>query len=206
MSQQHTFLIVLSMTWILSLGCDQAPDAASEKVTAAEDEKAPDTTTELDAIEAASSKSAAKSEEADVAITATPSFYTVDHYGATRDPAKDLVETLARANAENKRVLLQVGGDWCGWCKLMTNFIESNVAVREMIDKHFLLMKVTWMPDQKNEEFLSQYPAINGYPHLFVLDKDGSLLHSQDTAELEEGKGYNEEVYLKFLTTWADNP
>lgn len=84
-------------------------------------------------------------------VTETLAFYTIDHYDEARDPAKDLVETLVRAQAEDKCVLLQVGGEWCGWCKLMSKFIESNTAVRERMDERFLLMKVTWMPDQKNE-------------------------------------------------------
>jgi hypothetical protein len=36
-----------------------------------------------------------------------------------------------------------------------------------------------------------------------VLDSDGKLLHSQGTAVLEEGKGYNESAVLKFLEKWA---
>jgi hypothetical protein len=63
-------------------------------------------------------------------------------------------------------------------------------------------MKVTFDGEQKNEAFLSRYPEIPGYPHLFVLDSDGQLLHSQGTAELEEGRGYNDKVYLEFLDKW----
>jgi thiol-disulfide isomerase/thioredoxin len=129
-------------------------------------------------------------------------FYTVDHYDDARNPADDLKKTIERAKAEKKNILIQVGGDWCGWCKLMTNFIDTNEAVRNNLSANFLLMKVTWDENQRNEAFLSQYPKINGYPHLFVLDSDGKLLHSQDTSPLEEGHGYNEKVYLEFLDRW----
>ena len=129
-------------------------------------------------------------------------FYTVDHYDNARKPADDLATTINRAKAEKKHLLIQVGGDWCGWCKLMSNFIETNEPVRENIRSNYLLMKVTYDGDQKNEAFLSRYPQIPGYPHLFVLDSDGNLLHSQGTAELEEGRGYNEKVYLEFLDKW----
>lgn len=129
-------------------------------------------------------------------------FYTVDHYGNDRDAKADLEMTLKRAQDENKTVLVQVGGDWCGWCKLMTKFIASNDKVRSMMEENYLIMKVTYNQDQKNEEFLKDYPAIKGYPHLFVLNAKGELLHSQDTAELEEGKGYNEEKFVAFLSKW----
>jgi thioredoxin-related protein len=134
--------------------------------------------------------------------SAKPSFYTVDHYDNARNPTDDLAATVTQAKAENKRILLDVGSDWCGWCKLMSHFIETNDKVRDNILNNYLVMKVTWDSDNKNLGFLSQYPAIPGYPHLFVLDSDGKLLHSQPTRELEQGHGYNETAYLDFLNKW----
>jgi hypothetical protein len=142
-------------------------------------------------------KSAAKSDAAD-----KHDFYTVDHYDKARNPAQDLAATIARAKAEKKHILVQVGGDWCGWCKRMSQYVETNERVRENIQQNYLIMKVTYDGEQKNEAFLSRYPPIPGYPHLFVLDAEGNLLHSQGTAELEEGSGYNEQVYLAFLDKW----
>jgi hypothetical protein len=129
-------------------------------------------------------------------------FYTVDHYDKARNPAHDLAMTVKRAKSEKKHILVQVGGDWCGWCHLMSGFMEQNERVREKIGRHYLVMKVTYDGEQKNEAFLSRYPPIAGYPHLFVLDSEGNLLHSQDTADLEEGQGYNEKIYLAFLDKW----
>ncbi len=131
------------------------------------------------------------------------SFYTVDHYDVEADPAEQLQATLKRATAEDKRVLLQVGGDWCGWCKLMTNYIAETESVNRLVAEHYLIQKVTYDQKNKNEEFLSGYPKISGYPHLFVLDSDGELLHSQDTADLEEGTGYSEQAFTEFLTKWS---
>jgi len=130
------------------------------------------------------------------------SFYTVEHYGDDRNTEEDLTRTIARARTEKKRILLQVGGEWCGWCKLLTSFIEKNDSVRSSLEKNYLLMKVTYTQKQPNEAFLSAYPKIVGYPHLFVLDDDGKLLHSQDTSPLEEGKGYSEGRILAFLEEW----
>ena len=56
--------------------------------------------------------------------------------------------------------------------------------------------------DTKCEEFLAEYPEADGYPHAYVLEKDGSFLHSQGTAELEEGQSYSEMAMLTFLNDW----
>ena len=140
--------------------------------------------------------------EAAATLSAQFAFYTVDHYDAARDAAQDLAQTIDRAQAEHKHILVQVGGDWCGWCKRMSQFIESNQRVREHIGRNYLLMKVTYDEHQQNAAFLAQYPKIKGYPHLFVLSADGKLLHSQATADLEQGAGYNEQVYIEFLDEW----
>ena len=130
-------------------------------------------------------------------------FYVVSEYDETRDPAVDLQVAVERAQREGKRILIQVGGEWCSWCKLLDAYIHDHPSVSEIIDSNYLMMKVNWSRENHNEAFLGQYPAIRGYPHIFVLEKDGSFLHSQGTGELEEGRSYNEEVLIGFLREWA---
>ena len=64
------------------------------------------------------------------------------------------------------------------------------------------MMKVNMSDENRNEEFLGNYPKVPAYPHVFVLESDGEFLHAQGTGELEEGPGYNEEVFLAFLNEW----
>jgi thiol:disulfide interchange protein len=130
-------------------------------------------------------------------------FYVVSEYDEARDPAADVAMAVERAQKEGKRILLKVGGTWCGWCKLMDQYFHENAAVSEKLAAGFLIVKVNWSLGHQNEAFLSQYPVIRGYPHLFVLEKDGTLLHSQNTADLEEGRSYNEQIVLAFLDEWA---
>jgi thiol:disulfide interchange protein len=130
-------------------------------------------------------------------------FYVVSAYDEARDPAADLKVAVERAQKEGKRILLEAGGTWCGWCKLLDAYIHDNAKVSEKLASGFLIMKVNWSSGNKNEAFLGQYPDIGGYPHIFVLEKDGTFLHSQNTGDLEEGKSYNEEAILTFLGEWA---
>jgi len=64
-------------------------------------------------------------------------------------------------------------------------------------------MKVNYSDENKNEELLGKYPKVPAYPHYFVLEHNGEFLHSQGTGELEEGKGYNEKVFVEFLEKWS---
>jgi thiol:disulfide interchange protein len=134
---------------------------------------------------------------------ADPEFYSVAHYDPQRDAAADLKSTMERAQSEGKHILLQVGGNWCVWCRRMSDYMAAYAPVRDALNKGFVVMKVNYSEDQPNADFLADYPSIQGYPHLFVLDPQGNLLHSQDTAELEVGEGYGESAFLGFLQQWA---
>jgi hypothetical protein len=129
-------------------------------------------------------------------------FYSVAVYNESQDPAGDLAATIERATVENKRILIQVGGEWCIWCHRISDYMETNEKVRKLTDDHFIVMKVTY-PAAKVDSFLEQYPRVEAYPHLFVLEPDGTFLHSQGTSELELEKGYNEEVFCQFLNDWV---
>ena len=124
-------------------------------------------------------------------------------FDPARDPAKDVAAAAAAAQAQGKRVMVDVGGEWCVWCHILDGFIESNPDVRALVDENYVVVKVNWSRENKNEAFLSRWPAVNGYPHLFVLDASGKLLHSQDTGVLESGRGYDKAKFVEFLRKWA---
>ncbi len=125
-------------------------------------------------------------------------------FDPTRDAAKDLQAAIEEASRSGRRVLVDVGGNWCGWCHEMERFIEAHPDLKALRDKNFVTVKVNWSPENKNEAVLSKYPKIPGYPHLFILDDTGKLLYSEDTSKLEDGKtSYVLEKFTVFLQEWA---
>ena len=120
-------------------------------------------------------------------------------FDPSRDAAADVRAAVDQARAQKKRVLVDVGGEWCIWCHILDKFVASHAEVKKLVDDHYVWVKVNWSPQNRNEALLAQWPKIKGYPHLFVLDDQGKLLHSQDTSELEAGKDYDEQKMLAFL-------
>lgn len=135
--------------------------------------------------------------------TVPPSPANVDVYDPARDPAQDLQAAITAAQAENKRILLEVGGEWCVWCHYMDAFYVAHPDLQTLRDSAYVLVKVNFSEENMNTDFLGQYPEIAGYPHIFILDSDGTFVHSQNTADLEEGESYNLERFQAFLQTWA---
>lgn len=125
-----------------------------------------------------------------------------DRFDPSRDAAADVAQAVALAKAQGKRVIVDVGGEWCSWCHVLDRFIAANDDVRSLIERNYVWVKVNYSKDNRNEAFLSRWPRIRGYPHLFVLDANGALVRSQDTGMLESGKGYDKSRVVTFLQRW----
>jgi thiol:disulfide interchange protein len=134
---------------------------------------------------------------------AAAAFGVFDTFDPARDARADVAQAVALAKAQGKRVIVDVGGEWCPWCHVMERFIAANPDVRALIDARYVWVKVNVSPENRNEALLSRWPSIAGYPHLFVLDADGTLLHSQNTAVLEAGKGYDKAKFVALLRRFA---
>ena len=76
-------------------------------------------------------------------------------YDKNRDPAADLAAAIPQAQRENKRILLEVGGEWCVYCRLINKVIHEDERLMKMLDDGFIVVKVNFSDDVKNAAFLS---------------------------------------------------
>lgn len=132
-----------------------------------------------------------------------PKYVPVTMYDPNRNAETDIKDAVQEARRTGKRVLVDVGGEWCVWCHILDKFFEENPKLLEYREHNYVMVKINYSPENKNARVLSRYPAIPGFPHLFVLDTKGRLLRSQGTDELEAGKSYNAEKVFRFLRKWA---
>lgn len=124
-------------------------------------------------------------------------------YDPERDPFSDGREALQLARETGRMVLIEVGGDWCSWCHVLDRFLNQNPAIRKKLHETFVVLKVNVDETNDNAEFLDAFPPTQGYPHMYVTANDGSIIHSQDTANfLHDGK-YSEQRFLDFLDRWS---
>jgi thioredoxin-related protein len=139
-----------------------------------------------------------------VLLTAAgPSSLPPAGYDPSRDPAADLKTAVAQAQKEHKRILLEVGGEWCPYCRLLNKTIHEDRQLLSRLESNFIVLKVNFSAEVKNEAFLSQYPKIPSYPHLFVLDADGKLLLSQTPDDFMKDDKYVPDRVLAFVEKWG---
>ena len=124
-------------------------------------------------------------------------------FDPARNAEQDIRTAVTDAQRTHKRIILDVGGEWCGWCHILDKFYAAHADLIAFREKNYVWLKINFSPENENKAVLSRYPGITGYPHLFVLDENGKLLQSQDTSPLEEGASYNLDRMFAFLKKWA---
>ena len=134
---------------------------------------------------------------------------SVSGYGAdkpfdpTRDSTKDLHAAVEQAQKEHKNILMDVGGNWCGWCIVLDRMLHEDAELHELLEKNYVLLHVNFSKENENLNFLGAYPKATGYPAWYVLSPTGKLLKAEDTSELEQthnlDAGYNKATVRTFL-------
>ena len=96
----------------------------------------------------------------------------------------DLPAAMARAQKENKAVLLDfTGSDWCGWCMKLRAEVFDTLEFGAYAAGNLILVEVDF-PDRKKistEQLNANYAlatkhGITGYPTIVVLSSDGRVL------------------------------
>ena len=135
-------------------------------------------------------------------------FWFLAHAEEVYDPSIDamseIIKAISIAKESNKHVFVKVGGNWCGWCKLYDKFSNSDEDIALIMRQEYITVLANWSPENRNLEAMNYLgrPQRFGYPVFIIIDGNGNVLHTQDTALLEEGRGYNKNHVLRFLKVW----
>jgi len=86
-------------------------------------------------------------------------------------------EAFAKAERENKPVLLDIGAVWCHWCHVMDRESYENPATAEIINEHFVAVKVDRDErpdvDSRYQAAVSAISGQGGWPLTAFLTADG---------------------------------
>ena len=119
-------------------------------------------------------------------------------YDSGRDAREDIETGTAQAKAAGKKVLIEVGGEWNGWCGRLDQFLKENPDLGAQLNQAFVTVKVGVEQGVPPPEALSAYPPMPGYPHFFVVDENGAV-QSQPASDLEAGDYFDRDKFLLFI-------
>lgn len=126
-------------------------------------------------------------------------------YNPAADAAKEVAQLLVKAKSENKRVLLQIGGNWCVQCYRLNAALQTDAVLKKLAAENYIVYHLNYSPENKNSAYLKTIgsPQRFGFPVLVILDSDGKRLHTQESGSLQRGNGYSFEKLNVFLTQWS---
>lgn len=135
-----------------------------------------------------------------------------DIYDTKADGNAQIAAALRKAKADNQRVLLMFGANWCGWCHKLHDLFAADEAIGKLLryEYQLVLIDVDKLDgDRKhNADVDERYgnPTRQGLPVLVVLDAEGRQLHTQETGALEDGDRHDPAKVLAFLNQWKPTP
>lgn len=139
-------------------------------------------------------------------ILASTSLKQQPVYSLKYDPERNAFDdgraALKLAQETNRRVMIEVGGDWCMYCHIFDRFVHSYKEVTKQFFNTFVLLKVNVSDENTNKEFLSNFQGINGYPYIFITETNGKVIYANDMREMTIKGQPDKEKMFKFLARW----
>jgi len=125
-------------------------------------------------------------------------------YDENRDGGEQIADALVAAKKDNKRVLLQFGANWCGWCRKLHRLFQTDDEIAAKLKEAYVVVLVD-VNKGHNDDINKRYgnPTRFGLPVIVLLDAEGKVLTTQDTGKLEDGDHHDPGKVLALLNEWA---
>ena len=121
------------------------------------------------------------------------------------DAEKMLADALVQADREGKCVLLQETGAFCGWCVVLSRFIEAH---RDLFARDYVPITIDRHRFGHGQQVMDRVRTSKdgGIPWMAILDSQGKVLVTSDGPKGNIGypaKPEEIEHFMKMLTTTA---
>lgn len=115
----------------------------------------------------------------------------------------DIGLALSVAARENRRVLLDFGGNWCYDCHVLDETFHYP-EVAKILDPNYVVVHINIGQYDANLDLAEKYqiPLKRGVPSLAVLDSKGNLLVSQKNGDFENTTRIGLKDVEQFLVAW----
>lgn len=128
-------------------------------------------------------------------------------YDETADASADLDRALARAKASRKLVLIDLGGNWCGDCRILAATMELP-ELKTFLGRHYEIVLVDVGRFDRNLQIPARYgitERLQGVPALLVVDpRTGrQLVTPAKVAELSNARHMTPQDLADWLAQWT---
>jgi thioredoxin-related protein len=127
-------------------------------------------------------------------------------YNPEEKAETEIANAISEAKKSGKHVFIQIGGNWCIWCARFHEYVTKDAQLDSLMNANYVVYHLNYSKENNNAKLLTKYkfPQRFGFPVFLILDRDGNLLHTQNSWYLEDGdKSYNREKVKAFFNEWG---
>jgi thiol-disulfide isomerase/thioredoxin len=112
----------------------------------------------------------------------------------------------ARALAEHKLLMIDLGGNWCPDCRILAGTIEVQ-PLKAFVEAHYVIVTVDVGRFDKNLQIPARYgltKRLEGVPSLLIVDPaSDKLLDAGHTAALADARSMGPQALADWLAQWT---
>ena len=129
----------------------------------------------------------------------------MDIYDEKANADADVARAFDRARKSGKRVLLDLGGDWCPDCIVLSNFMKLP-EIKRFVDAHYEMVLVDVGRFNKNLHIparLGFTEKLRGVPAVLIFTPDKKLVNRSDIFTTANARGMTPQGLADYLARYA---
>jgi thiol:disulfide interchange protein len=134
----------------------------------------------------------------------TPLPYPYDEKG---NADAQVNAALAKAKAEHKLAFIDLGGNWCGDCRVLASLMELP-EVKRFVDAHYVVTQVDVGRFNKNLQIPARWgitQRLEGVPAVLIVDPNtNALVDKGHIAALADARHMTPQSIGDWLAKWAN--
>lgn len=126
-------------------------------------------------------------------------------YDSAADAKAMVRAAFARARKNHKRVLIDLGGNWCPDCVVLANLMALP-EMKPFLDAHFEIVKVDVGRFDKNLEIPARFgitTRLKGVPAVIIATPRGTLVNGADLYTLSDARSLSPQAIADWLAQWT---
>ena len=140
-------------------------------------------------------------------ITALSSLPVVERapYDENANADAAVGAAFARAKKSGKRVMIDLGGNWCGDCIVLANLMQLS-ELKPFLASHFEIVSVDVGRFNKNLQVPARFGVtkrLEGVPAVIIAEPDGSFVNPGRITALADARHMTPQSIADWLAQWA---
>jgi thiol-disulfide isomerase/thioredoxin len=111
---------------------------------------------------------------------------------------------FARAQAEHKLVLINLGGNWCADCRILAG-VMALPDLKPFVESHYVVVDVDVGRMNRNQQIPARFgikEPPEAVPCILIANPDGTLVDRDHTEALEDMRAMTPQAVADWLAQW----